>query len=128
MMLITLQGPQASGKTLMHEKLRELLPEIEQKTGHKIQIRETSGELPKEGIDMKTPSFEVMRFKASGKWIDTVNVSVPLGKRMQDVSDQLMVSCHKPKGGSMVVVRALSDAAEEFFYPIEVKDESSSNR
>lgn len=121
MMLITLQGPQASGKTLMHEKLRELLPEIEQKTGHKIQIRETSGELPKEGIDMKIPSFEVMRFKASGKWIDTVNVSVPLGKRMQDVSDQLMVSYHKPKGGSMVVVRALSDAAEEFFYPIEVK-------
>lgn len=122
MMLITLQGPQASGKTLMHEKLREILPEIEQKTGHKIQVQEVYDEaLSEKAIDMSIPRFEVMRFKSSGKWIDTFCISAPALKDMRDVAHLLRSAKNMPEQGHMVVARALSDAAEEFFYPIEVK-------
>lgn len=125
MMLITLQGPQACGKTLTHEILKKYIQRVEEKTGHSITIREVmDNSLPTAALDTLVPCFRVMRFKASGKWVDTFNVSVPHGKRMQDVSNLLRLAKNMPKGGSMVVVDALTETADRFFYPIEVKDES----
>lgn len=40
MLKITLEGPQASGKTLVHDMLKEALVDIVSKTGVKIQVSE----------------------------------------------------------------------------------------
>ncbi len=128
MMLITLAGPMARGKTLTRELLEAHKAEIEQKTGHCIAIREVLEDTPKfDALVERVPTFRVMRFKASGKWMDTFLTSAPHARNMQDVSDLLKFAKKMPKSGSMVVVDAVTPAAEEFFYPIEVKDESSSN-
>lgn len=119
MMIITLLGPMASGKTLTRKIIEKHKAEIEQMTGHPIAIREVL-------VD-QVPTFRVMRFKASGKWMDTFLTSEPNARHMQTVSVSLRKSKKMPKGGSMVVVDAMTPAAEEFFYPIEVKDESSSD-
>ena len=125
MMLITLQGPQACGKTLTHELLKKHIQEIEQKTGHTVVIREIlSYDLPANALNTLIPSFRVMRFKASGKWVDSFCLSVLRATSMQHVSDLLRTAKTMPKGGSIVVVDPLTEAAEHFFYPIEVKDES----
>lgn len=127
MMIVTLTGPMASGKTLMHEIIKKHKAEVELKTGHKIFVNEVlDHNLPTE--DTVLPVFRVMRFKASGKWMDTFNVTVPHAKHMQDVADLLRFAKNMPKGGSMVVVTPLTAHADAIFYPIEVKDESSSNR
>ena len=125
MMLITLQGPQACGKTLTHELLKNHIQEIEQKTGHTIAIREIlSDDLPANALDTLIPCFRVMRFKASGKWVDSFCISAPRATSMRHVSDLLRIAKIMPKGGSMVVADSLTEAAEHFFYPIEVKDEN----
>ena len=125
MMIITLQGPQACGKTLTHEILKKYIQEIEEKTGHTIAIREVMDDsLPTASLDMLIPCFRVMRFKASGKWVDSFCISVPRATNMQHVSDLLRFAKNMPKGGSMVVVDALTETADRFFYPIEVKDEN----
>ena len=125
MMLITLQGPQACGKTLTHKLLKKHIQKIEQKTGHTIVIREIlSDDLHANTLNTLIPSFWVMRFKASGKWVDSFCLSVLRATSMQHVSDLLRTAKTMPKGGSIVVVNPLTEAAERFFYPIEVKDES----
>ena len=128
MMIITLLGPMASGKTLTRKIIEKHKAEIEQMTGHPIAIREVLEDLPKfDALVDQVPTFRVMRFKASGKWVDTYLQSFPKARHMQHVSD-ILHGCKKmPKGGSLVVVDAMTPAAEEFFYPIEVKDESSSD-
>ena len=126
MMIVTLTGPQASGKTLMREWIEQHIGTVEVKTKHKIFVKEVlDNNLPTE--DAILPVFRVMRFKASGKWMDTFNVTVPHAKHMQDVERLLRFAKNMPKGGSMVVVAPLTEKADAIFYPIEVKDESSSN-
>lgn len=126
MMIITLTGPQASGKTLMREWIEQHIGTVEAKTHHRIFIKEVLDQsLPPE--ECVLPAFRVMRFKASGKWMDTFNVTVPYAENMQDVAGLLRFAKNMPRGGSMVVVEPLTEKAEAFFYPIEVKDESSSN-
>lgn len=128
MMIITLLGPMASGKTLTRKIIEKHKAEIEQMTGHPIAIREVLEDLPKfDALVDQVPTFRVMRFKASGKWMDTFLTSEPNARHMQTVSVSLRKSRKMPKGGSMVVVDAMTPAAAEFFYPIEVKDESSSD-
>lgn len=126
MMIITLTGPQASGKTLMREWIEQHIGTVEVKTKHKIFVKEVlDPNLPAE--DCVYPAFRVMRFKASGKWMDTFNVTLPHATHMQDVANLLRLVKNMPKGGSMVVVEPLTESADAIFYPIEVKDESSSN-
>ncbi len=121
MMIVTLTGPQASGKTLTREILEAHKEEIEKKTGHQIAIREVLEDIPQGDVVDHHPAFRVMRFKASGKWMDTFVITVLGARHMQTVSDFLRKSNKLPKNGSMVVVDAMSPVAEEFFYPIEVK-------
>ena len=127
MMIITLTGPQASGKTLMREWIEQHIGTVEVKTGHKIFVNEVlDHNLPTE--DCVYPAFRVMRFKASGKWMDTFNITASQATHMQDVAELLRKAKNMPKGGSMVVVAPLTEKADAIFYPIEVKDESPSNR
>lgn len=126
MMIITLTGPMASGKTLMREWIEQHIGTVETKTHHRIFIKEVlDNNLPTE--DMVLPVFRVMRFKASGKWMDTFNITASQATHMQHVAELLRKAKNMPKGGSMVVVEALTESADAIFYPIEVKDESSSN-
>ena len=132
MLIVTLTGPMASGKTLMHEIIKKHKAEAEQMTGHKIFVKEVlvkevlEHDLPTE--DCVFPAFRVMRFKASGKWMDTFNITARKAKNMQDIAELLRKAKNMPRGGSMVVVAPLTEKADAIFYPIEVKDESSSNR
>lgn len=126
MMIITLTGPMASGKTLMREWIEQHIGTVETKTHHRIFIKEVlDNNLPTE--DMVLPVFRVMRFKASGKWMDTFNITASQATHMQHVAELLRKAKNMPKGGSMVVVEPLTESADAIFYPIEVKDESSSN-
>lgn len=126
MMIITLTGPMASGKTLMREWIEQHIGTVETKTHHRIFIKEVlDNNLPTE--DMVLPVFRVMRFKASGKWMDTFNITASQATHMQHVAELLRKAKNMPKGGSMVVVEALTESADAIFYPIEVKDESPSN-
>ena len=126
MMIITLTGPQASGKTLMREWIEQHIGTVETKTRHRIFIKEVLDQslVPNDAV---FPSLRVMRFKKSGKWMDTFNITVHQASQMQHVADLLCKAKTMPKGGSIVVVEPLTKKAEQFFYPIEVKDESSSN-
>ena len=129
MMIITLLGPMASGKTLTRNIIEKHKAEIEQMTGHPIAIREVLEDLPKfDALVDQVPTFRVMRFKASGKWMDTFNITARKATHMQDVAELLRKAKNMPRGGSMVVVAPLTEKADAIFYPIEVKDESSSNR
>ncbi len=127
MLIVTLTGPMASGKTLMHEIIKKHKAEAEQKTGHRIVVKEVlERDLPTE--DCVFPAFRVMRFKASGKWMDTFNITARKATNMQDVAELLRKAKNMPRGGSMVVVAPLTEKADAILYPIEVKDESPSNR
>ena len=65
MMIVTLTGPQASGKTLMREWIEQHIGTVEVKTKHKIFVKEVrDNNLPTE--DAILPVFRVMRFKANG--------------------------------------------------------------
>lgn len=110
----------------MREWIDQHIGTVEVKTGHKIFVKEVLDQslVPNDAV---FPSFRVMRFKKSGKWMDTFNITVHQASQMQHVADLLRKAKTMPKGGSMVVVEALTEKAEQFFFPIEVKDESSSN-
>lgn len=120
MMIITLTGPMACGKTLTREIVEKHKAEIEGKTGHKILVKEELDQKLTTNEELVYPVFRVMRFKASGKWMDTFYVHL-LVENMRDAAKLLPQLHPVPKGGSMVVVEAITPAAEQFFYPIEVK-------
>lgn len=124
MMMITLTGPQGSGKTSMREWIEQHIGTVEAKTGHRIFVREA---LDDNSVLHAVPAFRVMRFKASGKWMDTFNITASQATNMQHVAELLHKAKNMPKGGSMVVVEPLTESADAIFYPIEVKDESPSN-
>lgn len=120
MLKITLEGPMASGKTLMRAFIETEVANVIAKTGHQIEIIEmmsdyTSTEVPLE------PTFKVFRFKPSGKFDTEFNITAPGAKRMDMVCDHLRKSKKLPAGYSMVIVAAQNNAGESFFYPCEVK-------
>ena len=116
MMLIALAGPMACGKTMTHKILREHIAKIEEATGHRIEVVERIDDQLHEALfgTPPVPVFRAMRFKASGKWV------VPGATTMQHVSDYVR-KARPLNGGSIVVHEALTQPAEDFFHPIEVK-------
>lgn len=120
MLRIILEGPQASGKTLMRAFIETEVANVTAKTGHAIEIQErlTDYDLValKEG-----PCFKVLRFKPSGKFDTEFNFIAPLKTNMQQVCDLLRATRKLPEGYSMVISEALNQQAETFFYPCEVK-------
>lgn len=125
MMIVTLTGPMASGKTLMREWIEQHIGTVEAKTGHRIFVREVlddNSALHAVHALHAVPAFRVMRFKASGKWMDTFNITASQATHMQHVAELLRKAKNMPKGGSMVVVEPLTESADAIFYPIEVKD------
>ena len=122
MMLIVLAGPMACGKTMTHKILREHMAKIEEATGHRIEVVERIDDQLHEALfdAPPVPVFRAMRFKASGKWVDSFPIVVPGATTMQHVSDYVR-KARPLNGGSIVVYEALTQPAEDFFYPVEVK-------
>lgn len=122
MLKITLEGPMASGKTLMRHIIECNTSEVSTKTGHQIEIIELLTDVKGSEDDVPAgPAFKVFRFKASGKFDTEFLLEVPDAKRMDQVCDHLRKSKKLPAGYSMVIVAAQNNAGEAFFYPCEVK-------
>ena len=131
MLKITLEGPRASGKTLMHEVIKAHMAEVTAKTGHGIEVVEMN--MSKAGAESRhypkgeVPNFKVYRFKPSGKYDIEFDLLAPNTNNMNAVSKLLRETKKMPAGYSMVIAAPNNQMAEDFFFPIEVKDESSSN-
>ena len=125
MLKITLEGPQASGKTLMHEIIKAHIAEVAGKTGHEIEVIEMN--LSKAAAENRqypkgeVPSFKVYRFKPSGKYDMEFDFKTPDTLSMNAVVKQLRKSKKMPAGYSMVIAAPNNQMAEDFFYPVEVK-------
>ena len=125
MLKITLEGPQASGKTLMHEVIKAHMAEVTAKTGHGIEVvernPEQAGHEPRQYPKGEIPSFKVYRFKPSGKYDMEFDLFAPDTKTMNVVSKLLRETKKLPAGYSMVIAAPNNQMAEDFFYPVEVK-------
>lgn len=67
-----------------------------------------------------TPKFKVFRFTGSGKFKGEFIFEAELAKQMDQVCDSLRSKLYG--GGSLVIVSAENEEADQFFYPCEIKN------
>lgn len=124
MLKITLEGPQASGKTLMHNIIKERMQEVVAKTGHEITVIERNPE--QVGADARprsdeSPRFKVFLFRPSGKFDDEFVLDAPNATSMRDVINTLRQVKTLKTGYSMVIAASENQKAEDMFYPVTLR-------